>query len=178
MVTARAHEICMLLGATLLACMLPVIAAGEDDRPSGAVNTIATSLAQAEAAFDRGDLVDRRARVCGRYSPPIPASRVRCSAWRNFDATTRVPPSHCCSSTCVSSPPTRGVTSRWPMPLRGRARPTCSSGVQQRACSGAGGPRHPTRTSSPARASGPHERSDRSVRDVAGRQSRGCRSLA
>jgi tetratricopeptide (TPR) repeat protein len=53
-VMARAHRICVVLGTTLLACVMPAVSAGDDVRPSRAV---AASLAQAEAAFDGGDLV-------------------------------------------------------------------------------------------------------------------------
>jgi tetratricopeptide (TPR) repeat protein len=56
-VTERAPQICLVLATTLLACAIPVASAGDDVRPSLAVNSVTASLARAEAAFDRGDLM-------------------------------------------------------------------------------------------------------------------------
>ena len=56
-VTRRAPLIRLVLATALLACVMPVVAAGEDARGSRPVSSIAVSLGQAEAAFDRGDLV-------------------------------------------------------------------------------------------------------------------------
>jgi len=52
-----ARRIWTVLGASFIACALPVLSAGQEVRVSRPVNSLATSLAQAESAFDQGDVV-------------------------------------------------------------------------------------------------------------------------
>jgi tetratricopeptide (TPR) repeat protein len=92
-VTERAHQICLVLGATLLACVMPAVSAGEDARPSRAVSSGAASLAQAEEAFAGGDVVtaERGYAAVLAVDPGQPRALFRLAYLRRHDPGAAIP---------------------------------------------------------------------------------------